>query len=119
MWTCPGSCTDSWSVPFGCYDHNGPRTWLLEARSRGYAFLLAVPAVFASGLYELATSIRGPKSYGPKETALATLVSFGVGLAVISFLMKFISKRSFLPFAIYRLLLGGKLLALLSKGIVR
>ena len=84
-----------------------------------YAFLLAVPAVFASGLYELATSLREPSSYGPKETALATLVSFGVGLAVISFLMKFISKRSFLPFAIYRLLLGGKLLALLSKGIVR
>lgn len=84
-----------------------------------YAFLLAVPAVFASGLYELATSLREPSSYGAKETALATLVSFGVGLVVISFLMKFISKRSFLPFAVYRLVLGGKLLALLSKGIVR
>jgi undecaprenyl-diphosphatase len=84
-----------------------------------YAFLLAVPAVFASGLYELATSLREPGRYGPKETTLATVVSFGVGLGVISFLMKFISKRSFLPFAVYRLCLGGKLLLLLSKGILR
>jgi undecaprenyl-diphosphatase len=84
-----------------------------------YAFLLAVPAVFASGLYELATSLREPSRYGPRETGLATLISFGVGLGVISILMKFISKRSFLPFVIYRLLLGGKLLILLSKGILR
>jgi undecaprenyl-diphosphatase len=84
-----------------------------------YAFLLAVPAVFASGLYELLTSFRGSSSYGPKATALATVVSSGVGLAMISFLMKYISKRSFLPFAIYRVLLGGKLLVLLSKGILR
>lgn len=84
-----------------------------------YAFLLAVPAVLASGLYELATSLRKSGPYGRKETVLATLVSFGVGLAVISLLMKFISKRSFLPFVIYRLLLGGKLLALLSKGYFR
>jgi undecaprenyl-diphosphatase len=84
-----------------------------------YAFLLAVPAVFASGLYELLTSFRESNSYGLKGTAFATVVSFGVGLAVISFLMKYISRRSFLPFAIYRVLLGGKLLVLLSKGILR
>jgi membrane fusion protein, multidrug efflux system len=56
---------------------------------------------------------------GPKGTALATLGSFGVGLGVISLLMKFVSRRSFLPFAIYRLLLGAKLLVPLSKGILR
>jgi undecaprenyl-diphosphatase len=84
-----------------------------------YAFLLAVPAVFASGLYELSKSFREASSYGPKGTAVATIVSFGVGLAAISFIMKYISRRSFLPFAIYRVLLGAKLLALLSKGILR
>jgi undecaprenyl-diphosphatase len=84
-----------------------------------YAFLLAAPAVFASGLYELTTSLRQPSRYGAGETAVATLVSFGVGLGVISFLMKFISKRSFLLFAVYRLLLGGKLLILFSKGVLR
>jgi len=47
---------------------------------------------------------------------LATTVAFGVALAVIAFLMSYISKHSFLPFVVYRLLLGGTLLALLSNG---
>ena len=41
------------------------------------------------------------------ETAVATVVAFVVGLGVIAFLMSYISKHSFLPFVIYRLLLGG------------
>lgn len=84
-----------------------------------YAFLLAVPAVLASGLYELRNSLRNPGPYSLKMTALATCVSFTVGLGAISFLMSFISKRSFLPFCLYRILLGAKLLFLISKGILR
>ena len=45
-------------------------------------------------------------------------VAFGVGLAVIAGLMAYISKRSFLPFVIYRLLLGGTLIVLLSTGVL-
>ena len=84
-----------------------------------YAFLLAVPAVFASGLYELRNSLRNPGPYSLKKTALATCISFAVGFGAISLLMRFISRRSFLPFSVYRILLGGKLLVLLSKGILR
>jgi undecaprenyl-diphosphatase len=84
-----------------------------------YAFLLAIPAVFASGLYELRDSLRTPGPYSLKMIALATCVSFAVGLGAISFLMGFISKRSFLPFCFYRILLGAKLLVLISKGILR
>jgi undecaprenyl-diphosphatase len=86
-----------------------------------YAFLLAVPAVFGSGLYELYNSITEPDAsapFGYLETALATLVAFGVGLAVIAFLMNYIKKHSFLPFVIYRLLLGGTLIVLLSTGVL-
>ena len=36
------------------------------------------------------------------ETVVATVVAFGVGLAVIAFLMSYIKKRCFLPFVIYR-----------------
>jgi undecaprenyl-diphosphatase len=82
-----------------------------------FAFLLAIPAVFGSGLYELLHSIGEPAGYyGYAETAIATVVAFGVGLAVIAFLMNYISKRSFLPFVIYRLLLGSTLIVLLSIG---
>jgi undecaprenyl-diphosphatase len=85
-----------------------------------YSFLLAIPAVFGSGLYELTTSFREPDSnaYSVLETAVATVVAFGVGFAVIAGLMAYISKRSFLPFVIYRILLGTTLLILLSLGIL-
>jgi len=85
-----------------------------------YAFLLAVPAVFGSGFYELATAIREPGSspFSYLEIAAATLVAFGVGLAVIAGLMAYISKYSFLPFVIYRVLLGGTLIVLLSMGVL-
>ncbi len=53
------------------------------------AFLLAVPAVFGSGLYELFQAIKDPgeQVFTMVETGVATVVAFGVGLAVIAFLM--------------------------------
>ena len=82
-----------------------------------FAFLLAIPAVFGSGLYELVHSFGEPPGhYGYAETAVATAVAFLVGLAVIAWLMNYISKKSFLPFVIYRLVLGGTLIVLLSTG---
>lgn len=85
-----------------------------------FSFLLAVPAVFGSGLYELVTALREPQDavFGWPETIAATVVAFVVGLAVIAFLMNYIKKRSFLPFVLYRLLLGGTLLVLLSVGVL-
>ena len=84
-----------------------------------FGFLLAIPAVFGSGLYELVHSFGEPEgAYGYAETAVATLVAFGVGFAVIAFLMRYIEKRSFLPFVIYRIVLGAVLLVLLSLGVI-
>jgi undecaprenyl-diphosphatase len=84
-----------------------------------YAFLLAMPAVFGSGLFQLAKSWGEPSVYGPLETAFATLVAFIVGLIVIAFFMSYISRHSFLPFVIYRLLLGGTIIVLLSMGVLQ
>lgn len=86
-----------------------------------YAFLLAVPAVFGSGFYELYQSFEEEalNHYGWGETLAATAVAFLVGWAVIAFLMNYISKRSFMPFVIYRVLLGGTLLVLLSTGVIQ
>jgi len=84
-----------------------------------YAFLLAIPAVFGSGFFQLAKSIGEPGVYGPVETAVATLVAFLVALVVIGFFMSYISRRSFLPFVIYRVLLGGVLLVLLATGVLQ
>jgi undecaprenyl-diphosphatase len=85
-----------------------------------FAFLLAVPAVFGSGLYELYQSFEEPGGpYSGLETLVATVVAFAVGLGVIAFLMQYIKKRSFLPFVIYRLLLGVALIVLLSVGVLQ
>jgi undecaprenyl-diphosphatase len=93
-----------------------------------YSFLLAIPAVFGSGLYQLYKTIKepcvqaatgcAPELFGWGEIAAATLVAFVVGFAVIAFFMSYISKRSFLPFVIYRILLGGALIVLLSTGVL-
>lgn len=86
-----------------------------------YSFLLAVPAVFGSGLYELKTAIgeSDPSApYSLMETLGATVVAFFVGYAVIAWLMKFISARSFMPFIVYRIALGTVILVLLSAGVI-
>jgi undecaprenyl-diphosphatase len=85
-----------------------------------FSFLLAIPAVFGSGLYELVHSLGEPEgAYGYAETAVATVIAFGVGYVVIAFLMKYISTHSFMPFVVYRILLGAALIVLLSTGILQ
>ena len=92
-----------------------------------FAFLLAVPAVFGSGLYEAYTAFTCEPGvdagcgvgYGLGPTIAATIVAFIVGYLVIAFLMRYLETRSFLPFVVYRLLLGGVLIALLSTGVLQ
>ncbi len=43
-------------------------------------------------------------------------MAFVVAILVIAFFMSYISKRSFLPFVIYRILLGGAIMVLLATG---
>ncbi|MFF9350348.1 undecaprenyl-diphosphate phosphatase, partial [Streptomyces sp. NPDC014734] len=82
-----------------------------EAAAR-YSFLLAIPAVLASGVFELKDAGEGHVAWGP--TIFATVIAFGVGYAVIAWFMKFITTKSFMPFVIYRVLLGLVLFALVA-----
>ena len=84
-----------------------------------YSFLLAVPAVFVSGLYELYKSFdEGTGPYNLAETGLATVIACVVGFLVIAFLMQYLKKGSFLPFVIYRIVLGIVVIVLLLTGVV-
>jgi undecaprenyl-diphosphatase len=89
-----------------------------RAAAARYAFLLAIPAVFGSGFYQLIKSWDEPGAYSLGETAAATVVAFVVALFVIKYFMAWISKHSFLPFVIYRVALGALLLVLLSSGAI-
>ena len=82
-----------------------------------YAFLLAIPAVLASGFYE-ATKIGDDATVAWGPTLLATAIAFTVGFAVIAWLMRWLTTKSYLPFVLYRLGLGLLVLVLLATGVL-
>lgn len=93
-----------------------------RAAAARYAFLLAIPAVLGSGFFELFKTVGQPGALGPftpVQTAVATVIAFGVALGVIRFFMGWISRHSFMPFVVYRVALGSVLLVLLSFGVVQ
>jgi len=84
-----------------------------------YSFLLAIPAVLGSGTFELINSISKPlNAFSLGETLAATITAFVIGYLIISWLMKYVQSKSFMPFVIYRVLLGSLLLFLLSTGVI-
>jgi len=90
-----------------------------EAAAR-YSFLLAIPAVLGSGLYEAYDSLKGGGAqtveWGP--TALATVISFAVGLSVIAWLLRYLTHGSFTPFVVYRIVVGLLVLGLVGAGVI-
>lgn len=88
-----------------------------RAAATRYAFLLAIPAVVGAGLYKL-KDIGGDNSYGVGPTIVGTVVSFIVGLAVIHWLLRYVSTRSYAPFVFYRVGLGALVLILLGAGVI-
>jgi len=84
-----------------------------------YSFLLAIPAVFGSGLYELKKAISedsATKVFSLTETLVATVAAFVIGYLVIAWLLKFVTTKSFMPFIIYRIALGALVMVLLATG---
>jgi undecaprenyl-diphosphatase len=86
-----------------------------------YSFLLALPAVFGSGFYQLKKAFSSdaePNVFSIPETLAATAVAFVIGYIIIAWLLKFVATRSFMPFIIYRVVLGSLLLVLLATGVI-
>lgn len=84
-----------------------------------YSFLLAIPAVLGSGSYEFLKALEGgTNTFSLSETAVATIVAFVIGYLVIAWLMKFVQTKSFMPFVVYRVLLGTAVLILLATGTI-
>ncbi|WP_458242537.1 undecaprenyl-diphosphate phosphatase [Streptomyces sp. MAI_2237] len=87
-----------------------------EAAAR-YSFLLAIPAVLASGLFETKDALESDHvAWGP--TLFATVIAFASGYAVIAWFMKFISTKSFMPFVWYRIALGIVIIGLVTAGVL-
>lgn len=88
-----------------------------EAAAR-YSFLLAIPAVLGSGGYKLIKSFGDPASVPMVPTLLATVVAFVVAIVVIGVFMRYITRGSFMPFVVYRVVLGGVIIVLLATGVL-
>lgn len=88
-----------------------------EAAAR-YSFLLAIPAVFGSGFYQLAKAIRAPETTPMGLTLVATVFAFVVALIVIGLFMRYITTRSFAPFVVYRVAIGLIIMVLLMTGVL-
>jgi len=82
-----------------------------------YSFLLSVPAVVISGLFEL-RKIGDEDGAGVGPTILATLAAFIVGYASIAFLLRWLSHHSTAVFVAYRVALGALVLVLAGAGTI-
>ena len=79
-----------------------------------FSFFLAIPTMLGASALKLAKYLlEGMLPSGLEIGVLITgcVVSFLVSLLVIRVLMDFVRKRSFAPFGVYRILLGGAVLA--------
>jgi undecaprenyl-diphosphatase len=83
-----------------------------------FSFLLSMPAVAASGLLELKEAMHKLPDGSFLPLLIATLVSGVVGYASIWFLLRFLRTHSTTVFIVYRLIVGGLILAALATGYI-
>jgi undecaprenyl-diphosphatase len=83
-----------------------------------FSFLLSIPAIAASGLLELREAIEKLPAGSYGALVVATIVSGAVGYASIWFLLRFLRTHSTGIFIVYRVIVGGLILAALAAGYV-
>jgi undecaprenyl-diphosphatase len=106
----PGVSRSGASISFGLF------AGFNRAAAARFSFLIGIPAVLASGLIEFKDSYQQLDAAALSGTIVATMTSFVVGYAVIAGLLKYLNKGSFMPFVIWRLVVGIALLVMLSNG---
>lgn len=88
-----------------------------RASAARYSFLLSVPAVVLSGLFE-ARKVGGDGSAAAGPTIIATLLAFVVGYASIAWMLRYLVRHSTAVFVAYRVALGALVLALTGAGAI-
>ncbi|SDM43339.1 undecaprenyl-diphosphate phosphatase [Allokutzneria albata] len=89
-----------------------------EAATR-YSFLLAIPAVVASGVFSIPDVFeRGGAGLQPSvaQMIVATVIAFAIGYATIAWLLRYVAKHSVYVFVWYRIALGLFLFGMLAAG---
>jgi undecaprenyl-diphosphatase len=86
-----------------------------------FSFLLSVPAVVLSGLFELFSIASGDEGQhvGAAELIVATVLAFVTGYASIAFLLRWLTSHTMTIFVVYRVVLGVVVLALVGSGAIK
>jgi undecaprenyl-diphosphatase len=99
----------------------GQVTGLSRTAALEFSFLLSIPTMIAATGYDLLKALKGPDrvhidSHGWVLLAIGFVMSFAVAYGVVAWFMQWVRNRGFVPFAIYRILVGtGVLIWALGK----
>ena len=97
-----------------------------------FSFFLSMPTMTVATLYDLYKTLKpshdaaaegnlaplAMDAHGWIVLAIGFVISFIVALAVVAWFMNWVRQRGFVPFAIYRIVLGIVLLILLTRGLI-
>lgn len=97
---------------------------MTAARGLGYArtdaarfsFLLGTPAVFSAAAYSALDLVRAPEQLALGPATVGLLTSAVVSVVVVRWLLRFLIRRTFGLFALYRVLLGTAVLLAVAVG---
>src|SRR5215467_10184374 len=97
-----------------------------------FSFFLSMPTMAVATLYDLYKTLKPTRdtmgegniaplavdAHGWIVLAIGFVISFIVALAVVAWFMNWVRARGFVPFAIYRIVLGIALVILLTRGLM-
>ncbi len=96
-----------------------------RASALEFSFFLSIPTMVVATLYDLFKSLRGHGAnpigvsqidpHGWMILAIGFVVSFIVGYASVAWFMAWVRKRGFVPFAVYRIIVGSLVLLFAAK----
>lgn len=79
-----------------------------------FSFLLAIPVMFAATALGLASNVALLRITDIPVFAVGFVTAFASALVAIRFLLRFVARHDFRPFALYRIVLGAVLLTTMS-----
>lgn len=94
----------------------GVLSGLDRVTATAFSFYLGIPVLLLAGIYKLATDKTSTIDGGSLALLLGCIASFITALVVVGWLLRYVSRHDFKPFAYYRIVVGLVLLALIASG---
>jgi undecaprenyl-diphosphatase len=84
-----------------------------------FSFLLAVPTMFVASFYDIYKNYETFQPDNWLNLAVGFSFAFISAIFSIKFFLSFVSKHSFIPFGIYRIIIGIVFLTLVAMGVIK